>query len=199
MRQQGGTVSGAPYPLGDNPESAAEQGICSGQLVADLYQSLRRMAHRQLRGEHAGHSLNTTALVHEAWLKLAASYPDLRFADEREFLALSGHLMRRVLTDHARRSHQLKRGGDQVRVTTFNQGLDAPSVDVEAEELLALDLALTRLQELDRRQVHVVELRYFAGFSIEETAQLLDLSAATVKREWAMARAWLRNSLREDA
>lgn len=185
-------------PDGANNAAGAE-GISSEELVSDLYQKLRRMAHRHLRGEHAGHSLNTTALVHEAWLKLAASYPDLRFEGEREFLALSGHLMRRVLTDHARRLNQLKRGGDQLRVTTYTQGLDAPSVAVDTEELLALDLALTRLQDLDRRQVQVVELRYFAGFSIEETAELMDLSPATVKREWAMARAWLRSSLREDA
>ncbi|MGE4071058.1 MAG: ECF-type sigma factor [Lysobacterales bacterium] len=189
----------APEPPDGASNAAGAEGISSEELVADLYQNLRRMAHRQLRGEHAGHSLNTTALVHEAWLKLVASYPDLRFEDEREFLALSGHLMRRVLTDHARRLNQLKRGGDQLRVTTYTQGLDAPSVDVDIEELLALDLALTRLQELDRRQVQVVELRYFAGFSIEETAELMDLSPATVKREWAMARAWLRSSLREDA
>lgn len=168
-------------------------------LITELYQRLRRMAHRQLRAERAGHSLSTTALVHEAWLKLIASYPDMTFSGEREFLALSGHLMRRVLTDHARAQNQLKRGGDLQRVTTRSGGLESRATEVEADELLALDLALTRLQAIDRRQVEVVELRYFAGLSIEETAELMELSPATVKREWAMARAWLRSALKEPA
>jgi|CXWL01.1.fsa_nt_gi RNA polymerase sigma factor (TIGR02999 family) len=178
---------------------AAGSAMQPAELLTELYQSLRRMAHRQLRAERAGHSLNTTALVHEAWLKLVASYPDIRFTGEREFLALSGHLMRRVLTDHARSVNLLKRGGDLLRVTTHSGGLDARATEVDADELLALDLALTRLLEIDRRQVEVVELRYFAGFSIEETAELMELSPATVKREWAMARAWLRSALQEQA
>jgi RNA polymerase sigma-70 factor, ECF subfamily len=171
-------------------------GISAEKLLPELYQNLRRMAHRQLIGERAGHSLDTTALVHEAWLKLVASYPEIQFSDERDFLALSGHLMRRVLTDHARRLHRIKRGGDQIQMT-YTDGLAAATTDVDVDELIALDLALSRLDAIDARQVQVVELRYFAGFSIEETAELMSLSVATVKREWAMARAWLLNSLRE--
>jgi RNA polymerase sigma factor (TIGR02999 family) len=176
---------------------AADAGISATDALSDLYQSLRGMAHRHLRSERADHSLSTTALVHEAWLKLVASYPNLRFDNEREFLALSGHLMRRVLTDHARQLQMLKHGGHMQRVTTYTQGLDGPATDVLADELVALDDALGRLHEIDRRQVAIVELRYFTGFSIAETAELMDLSPATIKREWAMARAWLRRSMEE--
>ena len=175
---------------------ASSCGVSPENLLPELYQSLRRMAHRQLLGERAGHSLDTTSLVHEAWLKLVASYPDMQFTAERDFLALSGHLMRRVLTDHARQTNRLKRGGNQVQLT-YTDGLKSGANPVDAVELLALDLALSSLAEFDRRQVQVVELRYFAGFSIEETARLMDLSVATVKREWVMARAWLLASLRE--
>jgi RNA polymerase sigma factor (TIGR02999 family) len=174
---------------------AAGEGISAADVLADLYRSLRGMAHRHLRAERADLSLSTTALVHEAWLKLVASYSEQRFTDEREFLALSGHLMRRVLTDHARQLQMLKHGGHMHRVTTYTQGLDGPATDVVADELVALDDALGRLLEIDRRQVEIVELRYFAGFSIAETAELMNLSPATVKREWAMARAWLRRSM----
>ena len=178
---------------------ATDAGISAAELLADLYQGLRRMARRQLRAERADHSLSTTALVNEAWISLSAHYPDLRFDNERAFLALSGQLMRRVLTAHARQRNLLKRGGDQLRMVTYTEGLDAPAVDIATDEVLAMDLALARLQALDPRQVQVVELRYFAGFSIEETAELMALSPATVKREWAMARAWLLNTLGEEA
>ena len=174
---------------------ATEMGLGIDELLPGLYQSLRRMAHRHLRGERNDHSLNTTALVHEAWLNLAATYPDMQSPTEREFLALSGHLMRRVLTDHARHSNRLKRGGAQVRLT-YTDGMKSPADKVQSEELLALDSALDQLDAIDKRQVKVVEMRYFAGFSIEETAELMSLSPATIKREWAMARAWLLNALR---
>ena len=195
--EEGEAAPGRAPQVGASLRSTAEQaGTSAEALLADLYQSLRSMAHRQLRRERAGHTLNTTALVHEAWLKLVASYPQMRFGDEREFLALSGHLMRHVLIDHARQLQQLKRGGHLQRVTTFTHGLNEPAVEVQVDELVALDAALAQLAELDERQVRIVELRYFAGFSIAETAELLDLSPATVKREWAMARAWLLGALK---
>ena len=179
----------------------AHQGdrAAAEELLPLVYEELRTLAAQRMAQEAAGQTLQPTALVHEAWLKLVASYPDIRFTGEREFLALSGHLMRRVLTDHARSVNLLKRGGDLLRVTTRSGGLDARATEVDADELLALDLALTRLLEIDRRQVEGGELRYFAGFSIEETAELMELSPATVKREWAMARAWLRSALQEQA
>jgi RNA polymerase sigma factor (TIGR02999 family) len=175
---------------------ATSCGVSPEHLLPELYQSLRRMAHRQLLGERDNHSLDTTALVHEVWLKLVASYPGMQFAEERDFLALSGHLMRRVLIDHARHLNRLKYGGKQVQLT-YTDGLQSPAGQAESDELLALDLALAQLQHIDARQVQIVELRYFAGFSIEETAELLALSPATIKREWAMARAWLVASLQE--
>lgn len=190
---------GAEGTSGHSLESlATAMGVGTNELLPGLYQSLRRMAHRHMRGERAGHSLNTTALVNEAWLQLAATYPEIKFPTERDFLALAGHLMRRVLTDHARLSKQLKRGGDKMRLT-YTEGLTSPGDGVSTNELIELDIVLNRLEQFDPRQVQVVEMRYFAGFSIEETAELMRLSPATVKREWAVARAWLLNALSENA
>jgi RNA polymerase sigma factor (TIGR02999 family) len=194
-------MSSIDQPGQDLQALAAARGVSAAQLLPELYQSLRRMAHRQLQGERTGHSLNTTALVHEAWMQLVSSYPDLQFGDEREFLALSGQLMRRVLVEHARRQRRLKRGGGQVLIS-YSDGesaLVAGDDGVDGADLLSLDQALSRLQAFDPRQVEIVELRYFAGFSIEQTAELLTLSPATVKREWAMARAWLLDSLEGSA
>jgi RNA polymerase sigma factor (TIGR02999 family) len=190
-------MSGAHLAGQDLDALAAARGVSAAQLLPELYQSLRQMAQRQLQAERAGHSLNTTALVHEAWVQLVNCYPDLTFGNEREFLALSGQLMRRVLVEHARKKRRIKRGAGQVRIT-FTDGIGSVAADVSGvddAELLSLDQALSRLQVLDPRQVEIVELRYFAGFSIEQTADLLALSPATVKREWAMARAWLLESL----
>jgi RNA polymerase sigma factor (TIGR02999 family) len=176
---------------------AAQAGISASELLADLYQGLRRMAHRQLRAERANHSLSTTALVHEAWIRLVDSYPDVRFDNERAFLALAGQLMRRVLIAHARQLHLLKHGGGQARIVTYTEGLDEAATGLVPDDLLAVDRARARLEQLDPRQVQLVEHRYFAGFSIAETAELMALSPATVKREWAVARAWLIDALRE--
>lgn len=183
-------TSATPAELHNLESLATRCGVSPEQLLPELYQSLRRMAHQQLQGEREGHSLNTTALVHEAWMKLAASYPELAFDSERDFLALSGHLMRRVLIDHARHGSRLKRGADQVQVTLTDR-YEAPIDQTESDQLLALDLALGKLSELDPHQVQIVELRYFAGFSISETAELLGSSPTSVKREWTLARAWL--------
>lgn len=191
-------MSGAITDVDYLDELAGAQGMAAADLVSELYQSLRRMAHRQLRSERANHSLGTTALVNEAWIGLVACYPDVRFDNERSFLALSGQLMRRVLTAHARQLKLAKRGGNHIQHMTYTENLVAPTAGVDTEELIAIDLALARLHELDPRQVQVVELRYFAGFSISETAELMDLSPATVKREWTIARAWLIDALRED-
>jgi RNA polymerase sigma factor (TIGR02999 family) len=185
-----------PHDHRDLGSLAADRGVSQEVLLPELYQSLRRMAHRQLQAERTGHSLNTTALVHEAWMQLASSYPDLQFSDDRQFLALSGQLMRRVLVAHARKRRRLKRGAGQIQIT-LTDAVQALAAGVDGDELLALDQALAQLQALDARQVEIVELRYFAGFSIEESAQLLSLSPATVKREWAMARAWLLGCLEQ--
>lgn len=183
-------ITANPPELHNLHALATRCGVSPEQLLPELYQSLRRMAHHQLKSEREGHSLNTTALVHEAWMKLAVSYPGLAFESERDFLALSGHLMRRVLIDHARQSGRQKRGAQMLQVTYTDSFEDAVD-QLAADQLLAVDLALSRLSELDPRQVQIVELRYFAGFSLAETAELLALSPTSVKREWTMARAWL--------
>jgi RNA polymerase sigma factor (TIGR02999 family) len=161
------------------------------RLMPLVYDQLRRISHRQLRGERRGHTLSTTALVHEAYLKLV----DIEAVDWRDrghFFAMAGRLMRRVLVDHARTRKRRKRGGDWVRVP-LDGALD---VSIErADTLLALDEALDRLEARNERQSRVVHYRFFVGLSVEETAAALGISEATVKRDWAYSRAWLNRSL----
>jgi RNA polymerase sigma factor (TIGR02999 family) len=162
------------------------------QLVPLVYDELRRQASRYMVRENVGHTLQTTALVHEAYLRLA-DQRDVHWESRSQFFGIAAQLMRRVLVDHARTRDAAKRGGDAIRVT-LDGSLDSagePDADV-----IELDDALTRLATFDARQAHVVELRYFAGLRIEEVAEVLGLSRATVDRDWAMARAWLRRELR---
>jgi RNA polymerase sigma factor (TIGR02999 family) len=161
-------------------------------LVPLLYDELRRIAHYRLRAEQTGHTLETTGLVHEAYLRLAGS-ERLDLADRAHLLAVAAQAMRHVLIDSAVRRKAGKRGGGLATVSLD----DVPVVDAaRSEELLALDEALTRLGAVDARQARVVECRFFGGMSIEDTAVALDLSPATVKRDWALARAWLNRELR---
>ena len=161
-------------------------------LVPLLYDELRRIAHYRLRAEQTGHTLETTGLVHEAYLRLAGS-ERLELADRAHLLAVAAQAMRHVLIDSAVRRKAGKRGGGVATVSLD----DVPVVDAaRSDELLALDEALTRLGAIDRRQAKVVECRFFGGMSIEDTAAALDLSPATVKRDWALARAWLNRELR---
>lgn len=162
-------------------------------LMPVVYEELRRIAHRQLRSERAGHTLNTTGLVHEAYLRLV----DIRQVDWRDkahFFAMAARAMRRVLIDYARTRNREKRGGDDVRVSLSEAGLAAIEY---SEDLLALDEALSRLERYDARQCRVIEYRCFAGLTIEETATVMETSAATVKRDLAFARAWLNRELGE--
>ena len=158
--------------------------------VADAYAlayaELRRIAHRQLRGERAGHTLNTTALVHEAYLRLANHTPE--WIDRTHFFALAAQAMRHILIDHARRHRSMRRGGGLVRVPLEDAML---TLDDRAELLLAVDEALTRLAAVDERRCRVVECRFFAGLTEEETAAALGVAVRTVKRDWAKAKAWL--------
>jgi RNA polymerase sigma factor (TIGR02999 family) len=183
--------------LVESPEITEFVAACErtpAELLPELYEQLRRMARRRLRGERGDHSLNTTALVHEAWLRLVASYPELSADQGDDFLALSAHLMRRVLTDHARHRGRQKRGGELEQVT-YTEGLQSPPDAIDPDILIALDRALNQLEQIDARQVRVVELRYFSGLAIDETARVLGLSPATIKREWSIARAWLYDAL----
>ena len=157
------------------------------RLMPLVYQELRRVARVRLRSEPPGHILQTTALVHEAYLRLVdISRMDVR--DRAHLLALSGHLMREVLVDHARRQRAIKRGGDVTLVSLH--GVDAP-VETSSVDVLALDEALDALTTLDPRLSRVVELKFFAGLTTSETAEALDVSHATVERDWTVARTWL--------
>ena len=156
-------------------------------LVPLVYEELRRLAHARLRGEPAGHPLQTTALVHEAYLRLV-DINRMAVDSRTHFFAMAARLMRQVLVDHARRQRAEKRGGG-VTMLTLDQipaGVSPNMVDV-----LALDAALGDLAALDERLCQVVELKYFAGLTIDETASALNVAAVTVERDWAVAKAWL--------
>ena len=186
-----------------DPDDASQQRI--SQLLADwanrdpaarerlvpiVYEELRRLAHHYMRGERAGHTLQTTALVNEAYVRLAG-IDALQWRDRAHFFAMAATLMRRVLVDYARQRGQEKRGAG-VSVTSLDENAIAsePAVDV-----VALDEALERLAALDEQQSRVVELRFFAGLSVKETAEVLGISPATVKRDWATAKLWLYDEL----
>ena len=156
-----------------------------------LHDRLRAMAHRQLANEAEGHTLETDGLVNEAFLRLLG-VERVQWRDREHLLAIAARMMRRVLIDYADRRRAGKRGGGDSAVT-----LDEALVAVEdgAEDLHALDEALARLEELNPRYSRIVECRFFAGLSIEETAEMLSLSPATVKRDWVTARAWLNREL----
>ena len=159
-------------------------------LVPLVYDELRKLASSYLRGERADHTLQTTALVHEAYLKLA-DQRHTSWANRSHFFGIAAQAMRRILVDHARTRSRAKRDGG--RSVTLEEEL-AGSVG-RPDEILEVDEALERLAQLDPRQARIVELRYFAGLTIEDTALTLDLSPATVKREWTSARAWLQQEL----
>lgn len=161
------------------------------RLVALVYRDLQRLARGQRRRAGAGGTLNTTALVHEAWARLV-EHEGGGFADRGHFLAVAAIAMRQLLVDHARHRSREKRGGGADHVAI--DGL-ADRLGRDARHILDLDLALTRLASHDPRQARVVECRYFAGLTEQETAEALELSLRTVQREWLKARAWLRREL----
>ena len=164
------------------------------QMFLLVYNELHQLAARKLRGERDGHTLSTTALVHEAWIELN-KLNRIQFQNRGHFLAIAAQAMRRVLIDYAVARRRQKRGGGQVLVS-LDDGGDALAIAYErSDELVALDEALGRLQALNDRQARVVECRFFGGMSVEETADALQISPATVKREWAVARAWLNREL----
>jgi RNA polymerase sigma factor (TIGR02999 family) len=168
------------------------------RLFPLVYEELRQIAHRRLGREREGHTLGTTALVNEAYLKLV-DQTRAQWADRAQFFAVAARAMRRILVDYARRHHALKRGGAPVQVNLDDEALgDAALVaDQRADTLLALDDALTRLAELDERLARVVECRFFGGFTEEETAEVLGVTPRTVRRDWVKAKGWLYQTLRE--
>jgi len=162
------------------------------RLMPIVYDKLRRIAHAQLRGERPEHTLNTTALVNEAYLKLV-NVRQVQWRDRAHFFAMAARLMRRILIDYARARQREKRGGDAVHVP-LAEAQDVP-LGRAADDLLALDEALARLETQSERQCRVVECRCFAGMTVEETAAALGISVATVKRDWTFSRAWLNRAL----
>ena len=159
-------------------------------LVAIVYKELRRLAHHYMQGERANHTLQTTALVNEAYLRLT-DLTRMQWRDRAHFFAMAATLMRRVLVDYARERVRDKRGGGVV----FTALEDEPMAATSSIDALALDEALDRLAAIDPLHARIVELRYFAGLTIEETSEALRISPATVKREWTWARAWLYHEL----
>ncbi len=170
------------------------EAAASGRLMEAVYAEMRRLARGYLRRERPDHSLPPTALVHEAYLKLV-DQRRVRWQNRAHFFAIAAHVMRRLLVDHARARGAVKRGaGVKVPLQDIDVGSDPPDIDV-----LALDAALDRLAEIDQRQSRLVELRFFGGLTGEEIAAVLGVAPITVKRDWALAKAWLFRELRGEA
>ena len=169
--------------------NAGEPGA-RDRLIAAVYTELHRLASGRMRGERAGHTLQTTALVNEAYLRLAGDRRE--WQGRGHFLAAAAEAMRRILIEHARGRNADKRGGKRERVTLGDVAADAPMGDVD---LLDLNEALGALEEEDQRLATVVKLRFFAGLTVRETADAMESSPATVKRDWTYAKAWLRERL----
>jgi RNA polymerase sigma-70 factor, ECF subfamily len=162
-------------------------------LMPLVYAELRRLAGGYMRRERPDHTLQPTALVHEAYLKLIEQR-QTDWQSRSHFFAIAAQVMRRILLDHARGHVRLKRGGPQGKLT-LHEAIIGP--EGQSAELLALDESLTELARLDPRQSRIVEMRFFGGLSVEETAEVLGISPKTVKRDWAVARAWLYGRLKE--
>jgi len=162
------------------------------EVTEILYDELRRQAERRLRGARPGDTLQTTALVHETFMRLAGAH-QVDWQDRKHFLAIAGRTMRRLLVELVREHGAAKRGAGAIHVPLDS---DVAAGDLPVIDLIALDRALESLAELDPRKVQVIELKFFAGLTVEETAKVLDVSPDTVARDWRMARTWLLRELR---
>lgn len=181
MPESPATVTELLHAWSDGDKAALDQ------LVAVVYDELRRQASRYLRREQGGHTLQTTALVNEAYMRLV-DQKNIRWQNRAQFFGIAAQLMRRILVDHARAKHRAKRGGRDIRVTLDEAMAIAANQEID---LIALDAALERLAQIDEQQSKVVEMRFFSGLNVEETAEVLGVSPATVKRDWNVAKAWL--------
>lgn len=159
------------------------------QLIPLVYNELHTLAARYMSRERSDHTLQPTALVNEAYLKLAGQRAD--WQNRSHFFGIAAQLMRRIIVDHARHDGRFKRGGGVANLSIDDADPAAPAAAVDPADAFALDQALTRLEALDPQQGRIVELRYFGGLTIQETAEVMQLSSGTVKRDWAVARAWL--------
>jgi RNA polymerase sigma-70 factor (ECF subfamily) len=167
-----------------------DQGALN-KLMPLVYDELRRLAQHYLRGERADHTLQPTALVHEAWLRLVRT-DHMTWQHRAHFIGVAAEMMRRILVDHARQHRALIRGGGETKVSLDEARDVPPQTEVD---VIALDDALNSLSQIDPRQNRIVELKYFGGLEISEIAEVLGISPATVKRDWAWARAWLHREL----
>ena len=162
------------------------------RLMPHVQHELHHIADRYIAAERPGHELQATALINEAYLRLV-DWKDIQWADRAHFFAMAANMMRRVLVDHARRRDRAKRGGHQIQVSLIEAAhLPIP----ERADVLSLDEALQRLETFDPRKSRIVELRFFGGLSLEETAEAVGVSVATVRRDWTLARAWLSRELK---
>jgi RNA polymerase sigma factor (TIGR02999 family) len=168
----------------DGDQSALER------LIPAVYEELRRLAHHYMKGERPGHSLQTTALVNEAYMRLV-DFTRMQWQDRAHFFAVSARLMRRILVDHARRQN-MKRGADVPHVSLEDVAVVGGD---RTGDLVALDDALNALARLDARKAQIIEMRFFSGLSVEETAEVLKVSSATVRRDWSIAKLWLYREL----
>jgi RNA polymerase sigma-70 factor, ECF subfamily len=184
MPDTGGDVTRLLEQLRAGNQDVAEQ------LVPLVYNELRRIAGAQMRRERPGHTLQATALVHEAYMRLAGDVPAQNRA---HFFAIAAHTMRQILLDYARRRHAGKRGGAGARKVDLDAELLVGGDTLE--DVIAIDEALERLAQIDPRQSRLVELRFFAGLDVEEAAEVMGISATTMKREWRSAKAWLQKEL----
>ena len=190
-------MRGEPPPRGEISEllqawSNGESGAAD-EIMPLVYGELRRQARRYLRRERANHTLQSTALVHEAYIRLVGQR-DVTWQNRAHFFGIAAEMMRRILVNYALRAACEKRGGEAVTIAIDGGTLQIADRSADVN-LIELDEALDRLAELDARQARVVELKYFGGLSIAETAEVLGVSNATVKREWNIARTWLRAEL----
>jgi len=174
---------------GGGDQSALEQ------LMPLVYDELKRMAHRYMRGERVGHTLQTTALVNEAYLRLV-SWKDAQWQNRAQFFAVSAGMMRRILVDFARERQYQKRGGGALQVSLSEAAAFAGGPETD---LVALDEALTALAKVDLRKAQMVEMRFFGGLSIAEVAEVLKVSEETVNRDWRLAKVWLLRELSREA
>ncbi len=172
---------------GSSPEASAEE------LMPLVYDELRRAAGQLMRGENVGHTLQPTALVNEAYIRLVDA-SKVNWQGRTHFFAVGAQVMRRLLVDHARGKRRAKRGGKWQQVT-LSGGLPGMDQAIGPEELVGLDTALSKLNELDPRQAHIVTLRFFGGLTMDEVAEVIGVSARTAAADWRHARAWLRREL----
>jgi RNA polymerase sigma factor (TIGR02999 family) len=189
MQERGGEAGNVTQMLRDWRDGQTE---ALENLLPFVYAELHRQAANFLRKERPGHTLQTTALINEAYLKLI-DRRGVDWQDRAHFFAVAAQAMRRILVDYAKRKHRAKREGDQVKVAL--EAAEMISAKEKPMDVIALDEALNRLSERDEQQARVVELRYFSGLTLEETAEALRVSRATVARDWETARAWLHREL----